>query len=544
MNPRASQTSRKLRGGYYTPAALAAFLVRWLKPIRPRRILEPACGDGAFLEPVAAHLGQPHLLAFEIDEREAHLAAARMRGLDLRGSRVCAADFLAWAADRLPWPDAQFDAVLGNPPYIRYQYLTPRFQADARHIHHQLGCRFTRHANAWNAFVLGALALLRPGGRLAMVVPSEIIHVAHAQGLRAYLMRTCDRILLIDPEALWFEGTQQGTVLLLAEKKMQAAAAGAGLAIHAVRGFEFAEMDPERIFEAGRYANGPELEGKWTHALLGASTRALMQELEAGPAVRRFHETAEVAVGITTGANDYFLVDDATVDKFRLGPWAHPMFGRSRHSPGVIYDEHSHAANAARGRPTNFLWFRGTDAERRGPARSYLDRGERQRLHTRYKCRMRRPWYAVPSVYATEVGMPRRIHDAPRLIRNTLGAYTTDTTCRVRVRAGTADRMVHAFINALTALSAELEGRHYGGGVLELVPSEIARLLVPASTGPDPDLRGLDALVCTQPMATVLERQTAAVLAPLGISASRQAELLDAWQRLRARRQRTCAPGK
>jgi len=31
----------------------------------------------------------------------------------------------------------------------------------------------------------------------------------------------------------------------------------------------------------------------------------------------------------------------------------------------------------------------------------------------------------------------------------------------------------------LTALSAELEGRHYGGGVLELVPSEIERLLVP-----------------------------------------------------------------
>ncbi len=35
------------------------------------------------------------------------------------------------------------------------------------------------------------------------------------------------------------------------------------------------------------------------------------------------------------------------------------------------------------------------------------------------------------------------------------------------------------FLNGLTALTAELEGRHYGGGVLELVPSEIEKLLVP-----------------------------------------------------------------
>jgi hypothetical protein len=41
------------------------------------------------------------------------------------------------------------------------------------------------------------------------------------------------------------------------------------------------------------------------------------------------------------------------------------------------------------------------------------------------------------------------------------------------------DSLVAGFHNSFTILSAEVEGRSYGGGVLELVPSEIARLVVP-----------------------------------------------------------------
>jgi hypothetical protein len=43
----------------------------------------------------------------------------------------------------------------------------------------------------------------------------------------------------------------------------------------------------------------------------------------------------------------------------------------------------------------------------------------------------------------------------------------------------TAKSLVGSFHNSLTLLTAELEGRSFGGGVLELVPSEVARLVVP-----------------------------------------------------------------
>ena len=40
------------------------------------------------------------------------------------------------------------------------------------------------------------------------------------------------------------------------------------------------------------------------------------------------------------------------------------------------------------------------------------------------------------------------------------------------------DKLAYCFINPLTAIFAELEGRSYGGGVMELVPSEIRKLII------------------------------------------------------------------
>ncbi len=205
---------------------------------------------------------------------------------------------------------------------------------------------------------------------------------------------------------------------------------------------------------------------------------------------------------------------------------------------GVIYDESQHRSNAAKGNPTNFLWFQDSAVEESHRAKSYIQWGENLGLHTRYKCSVRKPWYAVPSVYATEVGMLKRSHDTPRLILNELRAYTTDTSYRIRAKEGTSEQLVFSFMNALTALSAELEGRHYGGGVLELVPSEIERLLVPVPSGLATDINGLDNLVRSRTTDIVLEHQSRLILGAIGLTREDQDELMSGWSKLRDRRHR------
>jgi adenine-specific DNA-methyltransferase len=99
--------------------------------------------------------------------------------------------------------------------------------------------------------------------------------------------------------------------------------------------------------------------------------------------------------------------------------------------------------------------------------------------------------------------------------------------------------LVFSFVNSLTCLTAELEGRHYGGGVLELVPSEIERLLLPVVECSAGQLAAVDEKYRTAENDLVFLRgQDAAVLAAIGVAKKEQEVLFSAWLRLRDRRQR------
>ncbi len=217
------------------------------------------------------------------------------------------------------------------------------------------------------------------------------------------------------------------------------------------------------------------------------------------------------------------------------------MFGRSEHCPGIIYNSQQHHSNKEKGLPANFLWFEEEILEKYSPkVREYLSLGEQQKLHSRYKCRIRTPWYKVPSVYATNIGLLKRCHDIPRLLYNELQAYTTDTAYRISAFNGLPpNKFVYCFINSLTALSAELEGRHYGGGVLELVPSEIERLHIPLPKDIQFKIETLDkAFKQNTPADIILSQQDSILLGKLGLSAQQQLDLRIAWNNLRKRRQR------
>ncbi len=542
MNFKENETEDKLRGGYYTPPDIARFLSRWVLCGRPRSLLEPSCGDGAFIRALEGlAISSLEVTGVERLAGEAAKAQKAATSLDTRAARVVKADFLRWAQEQLD-AGASFDAVTGNPPYIRYQYLDEEDQQLSEQLFDRFSLAFTKHTNAWVPFVIACMALLSPGGRLAMVIPSELMHVLHAGSLRVFLLQQSKRVLMVDPNELLFEAALQGTVLLMVEKKVDPAEASQGVAVHAAPDNSFLNGDPEQLFQAAKYVSGDVLNGKWMKVLLEPAELAVFEKAKGLPSVKRFRDIAKVDVGIVTGANKFFLVDDSTVVKFGLEKFVKPMFGRSEHCPGVVYDEAVHEANRQRGLPTNFLCIE-KDANLSRlpkPVLEYIELGESQKLHTRYKCRIRSPWFSVPSVYSTPIGLLKRSHNFPRLISNSLGAFTTDTAYRITPLPGgpSAEKLVYCFVNSLTALTAELEGRHYGGGVLELVPSEIEKLLVPL-----PALRTsliqLDKAVRAGACPLqLLKAQDEKVLTAAGLSSDEGELLRQALIRIRSRRHR------
>lgn len=535
------ETEQKLRGGYYTPKYLADFIIEWITEIKPQNILEPSCGEGIFFKALKnkINITKTNILGIEIIDEEAKKTENFLKESGFSNSIIINEDFLKWTLIHLN-NGKSFDAIVGNPPFIRYQYLADETQKYIEAIFKYLRLKFTKHTNIWVPFVLSAIHFLRPGGRLGLVVPAEILHVMHAQPLRTFLAKNCSKILIFDPEDIWFQQTLQGAVILFAEKKKDITKISDGLGIIKTNGNNFTKINPKKHFKDATFINGKTVEGKWTYALLNKKEYELYEELEDKNRVFQFDEIAEVDVGIVTGANKFFLVNDEVVKEFALEDYAHPMFGRSEHCPGIIYDKKQHLSNRLNGLPTNFIWFDVKNInELNLRQKDYIVKGEEEKLHTRYKCRVRKPWFKVPSVYSTEIGMLKRAHDFPRLLLNKINAFTTDTAYRIKSTKYDKQLFVYSFINSLTALSAELEGRHYGGGVLELVPSEIEKLLVPIPNNSDFDLKRLnESFLNKEKVENILFNQDKIILKNI-VNNNKEIKIIqNAWLKLKNRRQR------
>ena len=314
MKFKSQQTIQKLRGGYYTPQNLADYVTKWVLGCNPTQILEPSCGDGVFFQALNNNNFDKNnkVVGFELLNTEAQKSNELCFQLDFKNYLINEGDFLEWANTELNNEKKIFEGILGNPPFIRYQFLEKPFQAHTENIFKQLNLKFTKHTNAWVPFVLSCISILKEGGRLGMVIPSEIINVMHSQSLRSYLGNVCSKIVIIDPKEIWFTETLQGAVILLAQKKINLHEESSGVSIKSVDGFDFLKQDPEIFFKKSLAVNGKTVMGKWTKAVLEPSELDLIDKVISHPSIYKFDEIAKVEVGIVTGANNFFLVDDNT----------------------------------------------------------------------------------------------------------------------------------------------------------------------------------------------------------------------------------------
>src|SRR5262249_11409092 len=101
-------------GQVFTPAPVADLVLSLAlgEGRAGARVLDPSCGDGVFL----ARANARGLVAHGVELEPRLAAAARERAAG--PVQVEVADFLA-----LPPPKEPFDAVIGNPPYVRQEIV-------------------------------------------------------------------------------------------------------------------------------------------------------------------------------------------------------------------------------------------------------------------------------------------------------------------------------------------------------------------------------------------------------------------------------------
>ena len=126
-------------------------------------------------------------------------------------------DFFGFYKDNIQ-EKQKFDAIIGNPPFIRYQNADVASREIAFELMRSAGLHPNKLTNIWLPFlVLSALALSK-NGKLGMVIPAELFQVSYAGETREFLAKYFDRLTLITFQKIVFEDIQQEVILLLGEK--------------------------------------------------------------------------------------------------------------------------------------------------------------------------------------------------------------------------------------------------------------------------------------------------------------------------------------
>jgi adenine-specific DNA methylase len=540
-------SGKKELGAFYTPAEIAEKLVRWAVREPEDRALDPSFGGMVFVEQaydrllelgVAPEQGRTQLHGCELDQ--VAFEAAGEGTLRLQG--MVQGDFLAASVGAaLP----EVEAVVGNPPYVRYQ-LCGEAGDVGRRIAREAGVALTAMSSSWAPFVVHATAFVKKGGRMALVLPAELLHAQYAGEVRRFLQEQFGKVILALFEQRIFPGVAEEVVFLLAEGR------GAGPAgrLEVIQYEGLADFDVDRLLD--RVV--PKEDATAMHAnllaqLLPEETRDLLKRVSSDRRVKRLGAYAEVDIGTVTGANDYFLLKGEN-DEGIASELLQPVISRAAHLPGARFTDADYEELARRGANYRLLTMDSqTPVELRSTAETYLRKGKDLGISERYKCRRRDDWWSVP-IPGTD-GRPDLFltycaAETPRLIVNNAQVLHTNALHGVRLKKGgaAASSLAAGFFNSLTLLSAELEGRSYGGGVLKLEPSEAESIVIPPLGSIAGRLSVVDAQLRNGSLSDALDIVDQVVLGKgLGLAEDEIASLRLGAEKLRSRRRaRKTAP--
>jgi adenine-specific DNA-methyltransferase len=488
MRLKKDSTAQKLRGAYYTPLQLANAMVRLFDAENFGNILEPSCGDGVFLDSLATndmlHRAES-VTAIEIELEESEKARAR-HGVFPNVNVLCDDffDFYTRSHQR-----EKYDLILGNPPYIRYQYLTEKQREQQSMILTAHGMKPNKLSNAWVCFLVACVQMLSDNGRIAFVIPAEILQVAYAEDLRLFLSNQLARITLITFERLVFPEIEQEVVVFIGEK---------GNVERGIRIIEMADLDGFKTLdlESNGYRKLQHVREKWTKYFISANETALVQGLRDDKRFARFKAFGVINIGITTGNNDYFSITSEIEREYDLDSVTLPLIGRSSHAHGIYFTPDDWKSNVESGKKAMLVSFQDIPFDDYPQKhKEYIALGERGEQNKGYKCGIRDRWYIVPSVWVPDAFFLRRNNLYPKFVLNLCGAVSTDTMHRMKFNDGVdAKNILLSYYNSVSFAFAEICGRSYGGGVLEILPGEMGNILVPIVEGIDVSLR--DDLLC------------------------------------------------
>lgn len=490
------------------------------KKIEEVRILDPACGSGAFLigavntlmgvyETVQAYKrmldpgydasgGSRRTLSVYLDEGRVRsmvrnnifgidrnrqsveitrlsiflITATQTERLPELGDNIVAGDSMTGeispGVDRMRREMKEgFDIIIGNPPYIRQESMAAEYK-DAIQITEGNSLNageMDRRMDLSGYFFLHSLDILRDGGMLGFIASESWMDLEMGAGLRQVVLDNSEIASIMRTAFPVFRDADVRTATTILRKNVRG---GAGGQVALLTAATEDEVYASKFRNRKDAAQGGLGAGSWLRSFEGDMPRPVI-------GMTRMADIGTVKRGITTGRNEFFVISKETARTYKIG--------RKYLAPKLRDGQPSGPAGA----PSEYLLCVGDSVEElearkgAGGVLEYITESAGEvvtpkkgisredvflpELKTLSK---RRNWYSLNLDSTCEIIISRFVYDRVKVYRNSDGVYATDNFAYFSpVNSGHTGAILAYLASSWFALYMEKNGIVAGRGALQ-----------------------------------------------------------------------------
>jgi len=511
-------------GQYYTPPPIVELIVEMCVRSPNDTVLDPGCGSGSFLvkayhklkdlknkenpfkEDAELHrelLNQVY--GIDINPFPAQLSSINLavRNLKVRSENInlIVSDFFKVKPAMFPLPK-EFDVVVTNPPYTRQEEMEYKQQIRDVALTYPDSSKIDIDARAgiYAYFFTHSAKFLKNGGRMGYITSNTWLDVGFGEGLKKFFLDHLKILAIMEFDAAVFGKALVNTCVPILEKAEDNKERQQNVIkfIRLKKPMDINEVvnviwttkqnyEDEQIRIVVKKQDDLQPQERW-----GTYIRAptVYFKIVTHPKMTVLRDKAKIRRGITTGSNEFFILDREKVKLWGIEPeFLNPVISSFRgvNRVELAFEDVSEYV----------LMVREPKGRLEGKSvLKYIEYGENLEIvtkrgtrvvaevvkgvHNLRTCKGRRIWYDLGKRETAPILFPYLMWERSPFIWNKAKSYAADVFHEIYPYSEKETLCLLGLLNSTpTSLLLELHGRSYGGGVLKTQAYELRILPIP-----------------------------------------------------------------
>ena len=441
-------------------------------------ILDPAVGTGIFVDKLIKKNKNLKIQGFDIDPLVLNTTflKIKIKYPNFTDLSLIKKNFLENVEKE------NFDSVICNPPYLNFHDFDNHY--NVKIIEKQFKIKISKLTNIYSLFFLASSRKVKKDGSIIFITPTEFFYTNYGETLKRFLIENFAIIgfVIFEFSSIVFPGLLTTSVITYLEKKKPKKT-------HRVNFLKIKNMpndnyEIKKALISGKTNNSnfeihsvlqSELDPnqKWLKHFQTHNQDDIMEKLVP------LSKIGTVNRGIATGDNKFFTFSESKLKKWKIEKkFLKPVISRAQYSKKLIFSKEDFDELKSKGKEVYLLYCFEKPSKN---LQKLIKFGEKQKVHERYLCAHRKPWYSMEKGEAPKILASVFSRDAVRFVLNE--AKVLNLTAYHGVYLTFDDeQMVKALLCFLNSnISAEIQTvsrREYGGGLHKFEPGDLEKLLV------------------------------------------------------------------